>query len=345
MIKQFNTKQIIIANIINIKYVFIILLVFFITYFKDIKIILKNLKKISKKYNIEFWSIIYNSFIKYPLLGFAPTEFFMYELYKNSYKDYLTFLNLIAIISVNKYNYILIGNKYKFKRIIKDKITTSNLLAVYNYKTKKIAYYEEPKTNKVVIKPFRGGGGSGVRIVNTYSYQEILSSYSRNCIVEDFIEQHSFLNKIFSDSLNTLRVLTLNDNDKINVISAVLKFGRYNTNNMDHFQHGGISVDIDLESGLLLKGKSIFKYFEDEDYLSHPETGIEFYNKPLPYFKEVMQTAIKAHKLFPSTKIIGWDIAVTEKGPCVIEANRIPGLEILQIFKSLRKSLSKTLKL
>jgi len=343
--KQPNTKQIIIANIINIKYIFIIFLAFFKNYFGDIKIILKNLKKISEKYNIGYWSIIYNCFIKYPLLGFVPTEFFMYELFKNSHKDYLTFLNLIALISVNKYNYVLVGNKYKFKIHIKNKIPTSNLLAVYDYKTKKITHYNKPKTNRVVIKPCRGGGGSGVRIENANNYQKILSSYSRNCIVEDFIEQHSFLNKIFCDSLNTLRILTLNENNKIKVITAVLKFGRYNTNKMDHFQNGGISVDIDLESGLLLKGKSIFKYFEDGYYLAHPETGIEFYNKHLPFFKEVMQTAIDAHKLFPFIKIIGWDIAITEEGPCVVEANRIPDFLMLQIFKPLRRTLSKTLKL
>ena len=218
---------------------------------------------------------------------------------------------------------------------VKDKLPTPNIVAVYNHDTGKITHYNKPKNSKVVIKPFIGGGGSGVKIVNADNYQEVLSSYSTNCIVEDFIKQHRFLSEIFDDSVNTLRILTLKNEEKPVVIKAVLKLGRYNTQNMDHFQNGGICVDIDMKSGILLKGKSSFKYFEDGEYISHPETGFKFYKKHLPYFEEAKKVAIKAHKLFPSLKIIGWDIAITEKGPCVVEGNRIPDFLTL-IYLNLR---------
>ena len=42
---------------------------------------------------------------------------------------------------------------------------------------------------------------------------------------------------------------------------------------------------------------------------------------------------------------IGWDIAITEKGPCVVEGNRIPDFLMLQSFRPLRNLLSPTLKI
>ena len=64
--------------------------------------LLKNLKKESKKNNLNFLSIIYNSLIKYPILGFQPTHFFMYRLYENSYKKYHSYYTFFKIIKMNK---------------------------------------------------------------------------------------------------------------------------------------------------------------------------------------------------------------------------------------------------
>lgn len=145
------------GNYVNIRYRNIIRHTFIKAYINDSKTILKNLKKISKKYNLSYFSIFLNAFVKYPLLGFAPTEFFMYRLYTNSHKDYLTFLNLIKMIKANKWKFWLVGNKFRFKMHVKNKLPISNLVAVYNHETGKITQYAKPKNSKVVIKPCRGG--------------------------------------------------------------------------------------------------------------------------------------------------------------------------------------------
>ena len=45
---------------------------------------------------------------------------------------------------------------------------------------------------------------------------------------------------------------------------------------------------------------------------------------------ETMDLAIQAHRCFPDYVVIGWDIAVLEDGPCVIEGNRGPDVDIHQ---------------
>lgn len=343
--KKPSILQSIRASWTNLKHCNRVRLAYITDFKKDCKLIKNNLNKISKTYNLSYFSILYNSLVKYPFIGFAPSEFFMYEFFKNSHRDYLTYMDIISMVRINKWDYVSVGNKLTFKLQIKDKLPTANLIASYDHETGKITHYNKPSGNKVVIKTTRGGGGRGVSIVKVDDYEEIISNYQAECIVEDFIEQHDFLNNIFDDALNTVRILTLIDGDKPEAIIAVLKLGRSSTNHMDHFQNGGISVEIDMKTGLLLKGKSNFKFFEDGEYTSHPETGYEFYKKPLPFFDEVKKVAIEAHELFPSLKLIGWDIAITNKGPSVIEANRMPDFLMLQIFKPLRSKLARTLKI
>ena len=69
---------------------FLIILQIFRNYLFEVVQIIKNLQKDTKKYKLSSFSILYNTLIKYPLLGFQPSAFFMYRLYENSYTEYLT---------------------------------------------------------------------------------------------------------------------------------------------------------------------------------------------------------------------------------------------------------------
>jgi D-alanine-D-alanine ligase-like ATP-grasp enzyme len=46
----------------------------------------------------------------------------------------------------------------------------------------------------------------------------------------------------------------------------------------------------------------------------------------------VKALAVKAHSTFPGRTIIGWDIAITEHGPLIIEGNRGPDMDLMQRF-------------
>jgi len=320
--------------------VFISLLYLFIKFYVlEGFLIVKNLDTDTKKYRLRLPSIIYNALLKYPLMGFLPSEFFMYNLREHSYKDYLTYFSFFKILRKNREKPFLLEDKLRFKLYVRDKIRTAQLVATYDSHNKKITPYANPKTEKVVIKPFRSAGGKGVKVVRSNEYPLVLKGYTSDCLVEDFIEQHHFLNEIFSDSLNTLRILTMKKDDEIVVIKAVLKVGRSRTHHLDHMARGGICINIDMKSGMLVNGLSNYKHGHLE-YVRHPETNYEFYQKTIPFFEETKELAKKAHGLFPMHHLIGWDIAITETGPCVVEGNRIPDLFIIQIFHPLKKQLS-----
>ena len=56
-------------------------------------------------------------------------------------------------------------------------------------------------------------------------------------------------------------------------------------------------------------------------FKKHPLTETEFYNFKIPYWGEVKEIAYKAQKAFYNLKSIGWDFAITEDGPVLIEGN------------------------
>jgi len=324
---------------------FLIILLIFRNYLFEVVQIIKNLQKDTKKYKLSSFSILYNTLIKYPLLGFQPSAFFMYRLYKNSFTEYLTlFEEVNCVAKKNKHKPNLLDNKLDFKLHLCDMIRTPKLIAFFDIGTKKISYVAEPNSIKVVIKPIAGMGGIGIRIVPSKNYKEALQQNHKKCIVEEFIEQHNLMNAIFNGSVNTLRVLTLKENNEITIPSVILRVGRITTHHVDNIAQGGICIGIDKDSGTLGKGYTFYEYDHCE-YTSHPDTNYKFYRKKIPYFQEAKDLAVTAHKCFPMFIIVGWDIAITETGPILIEGNRVPDLSLHQIFAPLKERLITILQL
>lgn len=306
----------------------------------DLFIIFKNLKKDVNTKNLNVFQIIYNTLIKYPLIGFLPSSYFKYKLYQNSYKNYLPFCKIYPqIAKKNSQDLYLFDNKLLFKLYLDNKIKQPKLIAFYNHRNNQIIHYAKPSTDKVVLKPIRGAGGKGIKIISSKGFNEVLKNYQRSYLVEDFIEQHDFLNKIFSKSVNTVRVLTFKDKEKIEVISLILKVGISSTSHADNIFKGGIPIPIDPDSGILLKAH-FYKDHDHINYRKHPETNFEFQEKILPFFKEVKEIAINAHKLFPKSVIVGWDIAITENGPIVVEGNGLPDIPNMQICDPFKHKLT-----
>lgn len=96
----------------------------------------------------------------------------------------------------------------------------------------------------------------------------------------------------------------------------------------DNFHQGGIAVLVDIKTGKL-KGKGINKSLQEYD--CSPITGIKFDGFSIPFFKEIDSMILKAASINKKVAVVGWDVAITEKGPLIVEGNRGPGFDIVQI--------------
>ena len=72
---------------------------------------------------------------------------------------------------------------------------------------------------------------------------------------------------------------------------------------------------------------------DDNIYEIHPITKEKIVGFKVPLYDEACKLVIEAAKFMPTIKYIGWDVAITDKSPVIIEGNSYPG--VFQIKPSL----------
>ena len=159
----------------------------------------------------------------------------------------------------------------------------------------------------------------GGRIVPIDEFKAILGK--GRFLVQKTLKQHDAINRIFSKSINTIRIVTVHNRqtNEIEVISAVLRVGTGN-NNVDNWAAGGLSIGINLDKGTLHKF-GFYKPGYGTKVESHPDSNVVFDGYQLPFFDDVVGIVKRLHFYLKNVHSIGWDVAITPQGACVIEGN------------------------
>lgn len=148
-------------------------------------------------------------------------------------------------------------------------------------------------------------------------------------LVQPLLKNHPALKILSKESLNTLRVCTIQFPDgRIEVYYAELRMGLG-----DEISDTGekcMAGVLDLKTGCLHAGIALKKIHQR--FPVHPDTGAQVEGHEFPLWEEVKALSISAHKAFPDNPIVGWDIAVTPDGPLVVEANCNPYMNVPQVM-------------
>lgn len=189
------------------------------------------------------------------------------------------------------------------------------------------------RKNEFFVKDINGECASYVKHVKDYhDFQESKAFIDKNminCIFQERLFQNKKMNELYDGSINTLRIVTVNDSKGIRLLSSILRVGTKETGSVDNWAKGGYAVGID-EFGKLRKygfKKPHFGLKNDR----HQDTNFMFDGFEIPFFKEACQICIKAHTLFYTLGSIGWDVAITENGPMIIEGNDNFEISLLQV--------------
>ena len=138
-------------------------------------------------------------------------------------------------------------------------------------------------------------------------------------LLQERLIQHPSLTKLYPYAINTIRLVTFNIENDIKVFAGVLRAGtggRFT----DNWNTGGIIVRVDIGTGRLA-GKGLFKPGFGQSTAIHPDTGILLDGFVIPHLTRAVQLVRDLHRFFYGLHSIGWDIAITEDGPNVIEGN------------------------
>jgi len=101
---------------------------------------------------------------------------------------------------------------------------------------------------------------------------------------------------------------------------------------VDNFHAGGVACAVSLGQGELGMASDLGADARLGWCLDHPTTGARISGTLLPYWDQVKSLGLRAHDAFTDRVLIGWDIAISDDGPIIIEGNRGPDLDIMQRF-------------
>lgn len=161
------------------------------------------------------------------------------------------------------------------------------------------------------------------RGISRYTYHEgddlhALYEANRDVLVEEFIVQHPALAAFNPSSTNVPRLNTMLDkNGEPQLFSAFFRSGSGDTV-VDNMGAGGMAAHIDVETGIV----DTLAIDEDaNEFLVHPISGQVFPGLRIPHWEEAKAAVLRAAKEVPDMRFIGWDVAVTENGVCIVEGN------------------------
>lgn len=154
-------------------------------------------------------------------------------------------------------------------------------------------------------------------------------------LVQRRVRQHPEMSRLYPKSINTIRLVTIRNRHtgEIEHFHSLLRVGARG-NVVDNWAQGGVCVAIDKEG--ILAAEAYFKPPYGLHTRLHPDTGVVFEGFKVPYYREAVELCRRFHKRIDFIPAIGWDVAITPEGPCIIEGNDNWEVSLHQIYGGLK---------
>jgi hypothetical protein len=285
-----------------------------------------------------------------------PRAYYFYGLYRpsnrkkaTSYIHHHEIIEILPFLNRNNKSYLLDDKRMFFVNCVKHGLPTIPIIAEFEngrMKTPNSPNDLKLPQEDLLAKPAYGVCGQGVKswaYHDSGSYcsddgswitgSELLNqlkklSQENPYILQKRLFNHPDLYGLSNGGLCTIRVVTCREpNGSTEHLGSLLRMptGIHIT---DNFASGGIASPLGSTDGKL--GTAISKDLNAVRIEKHPDTGTKIVGVKIPYWKEAIALCIKAHGAFPKFASLGWDVAVTKKGPILVETNPTWCVELMQ---------------
>ncbi len=176
---------------------------------------------------------------------------------------------------------------------------------------------------KFIYKPLEGGQGNGIQVLKNTGggykglYERLKGAHG---ILEEWIQQHSKMQTLYPQAVNIVRVQTVYAQNKCHFLCATLTAGY--KNQIANASANSILALVDVKTGKVFTDGCDYS---NHVYINHPETGVYFKGFQILMWDQVLEMLQKAAARVPQIGYVGWDVAITENGPVIIEGNNDGG--------------------
>ena len=292
----------------------------------------------------------------YRTKGITPIEYYRFEFeersqaFRNSFlcldeqRYYLEYLNPI------KY-YVLARNKYMAHKMLEGVgVRKSELYCHYQPEARYITEGEcahslrgvldvlkSKNVQSCVVKTTESSHGDNVWVVRNVEYKEEDALLTRfdgaqlwlsevlqesPLIFESLIKQTDQFSSFNPSSVNTVRFMTtLYPDGEVKIIATFIKIGRAGRCVDNAGGGGNVDVNIDVETGRIEYAIQYDGWRKIKEIDVHPDTGQQLNGVIINNWDAIKEEVKRYQQSFPYCKAAGWDIAITDEGPVVIEVN------------------------
>lgn len=277
------------------------------------------------------------------------------------YTDFTANLkNAQKVLGMNRRNlgYVYPSNPRKYFEFANNKLLTKKTLQKDGLRVPEtflcVSYFYELQKletalreyRSFVIKPSSGSGGNGIVVISDYRDEHWISisakaysfemlkkhiadiifgvySFGLNdtAIIEERIIQDERISLLSPKGLADIRMINYRGSN----VKAMLRIATEASDGKANLHQGGVGVAIGLTDG-----RSFSAQIEREDVTHHPDSGVALLDVEIPFWDELVLLCEETAKRIPM-EYLGIDIALSEKGPVILEVNARPGIEIQNI--------------
>lgn len=205
-----------------------------------------------------------------------------------------------------------------------------------------------PRTD-LFVKPARGRGGRGAERwdrasdgsyvnprgerLSSVQFVDRLREMSRlqPYVVQERARNHPAIRDLTNGALSTVRMIScLDEHERPELIGAVLRMAIGRNITVDNVHAGGIAAAVDLKDGRL--GEATHAGIDARaGWLNrHPKSGAQITGRILPMWNDLCELVERSHSAFSDWAVVGWDVAILEDGPALIEGNNGPDVDLIQ---------------
>jgi len=159
---------------------------------------------------------------------------------------------------------------------------------------------------------------------------QLRTHYATGYLFQKFMTPHAAIRALCGDRLATIRIITLATETGPKVFRVCWKIPA-GENAADNFwRKGNLLAKIDIDQGRVkrvLSGVGLDLLQHDR----HPDTDLPLIDFQIPHWQRALDIAIEAARMMRHIPLIGWDVAVLDEGPVVVEMNQTPDFILPQL--------------
>ncbi len=285
--------------------------------------------------------------------GFFSWRLYQYGLTKDNYSEFLSDYDYYWLNRINNHYQIWVNDKTTFRYVMEPfkKFVPQYYFSVFRRGGKivisKMCDCPEnisqgfdgvlellEQKGKLAFKASAGAHGDGFYC---FKYEEeklyangeqiekeelkrLIEGIKTFYVVTEYLEMHSELKKIYPKSVNTVRMMLVNDcgyNPRI--LQTYMRIGAGKTGYTDNVGYGGICAFVDTQTGKIFHPEQLkeHRYIPCEN---HPDTGCPITGY-IPNWQFLKKQIIEICRYLCELEYLGFDVAVTEDGFKILEIN------------------------